>query len=70
MLVVHHPEAALREVVEHHAAHQLIGFEHADTQQTLFEQGQQFRVVIQLVEPVADGLFLGLDQGLQGLDIV
>ena len=70
MLVVHHPEGALGEVVEHHAADQLVRFQHRNAEETLLEERDQFRVVVKLVQAVANRLILRLDQRLQSIDVV
>ena len=70
MLVVHHAEGPLREVVEHHAPQQLVRVQDRDRQVALLEHRQQLRVVVQQVQPVPHLLLLVLDQELQTLDVV
>jgi hypothetical protein len=70
VFVVDHAEGALREVVEHHAADQLVGFDHRNAQQALFEKRKEFGVVIELVEALADGLLLRLNESLQRFYVI
>ena len=70
VLVVHHPEGSLREVIEHHTAHQLVRPQDRNAQVAFLQKGQQLRVVVQLVEAVPHGFFLALDQELQSFDVI